>query len=35
VVKEFYVNAMVEEGTIPPYISYVRGKTMPFDATTC
>lgn len=34
VVKEFYVNAMVEEGSIPPYTSYVRGKTMPFNAAT-
>jgi len=26
VVKEFYVDAMVEEGSIPPYTSYERGK---------
>jgi len=33
-VKEFYVNAKVTTSTTPTFLSYVRGKRVPFDADT-
>jgi len=34
IVKEFYANAVIEQGECPTYIRYVRGKTIPFDVDT-
>ena len=33
-VKEFYANAKVTTSTAPTFLSYVRGKRVPFDAET-
>ncbi|QCD94617.1 hypothetical protein DEO72_LG10g2568 [Vigna unguiculata] len=33
-VKEFYANAKVTTSATPTFLSYVRGKRMPFDADT-